>query len=196
MLDAALDLLRCGGPRAVTMTAVAAAVGAPSGSVYHRFPSRDAMLGVLWLRAIEDFQERFLVELSVRGPGEKPVDSALRAVRWSIDWVRSDPDSARLLLLYRREDLASSEWPRDLALRAGRLARRFDAAMRAFAARLRFGDAEARAWYALVDLPIAAVRRHLANGRRVPHEVDRLVDETVRALLGPAPRRRRPPDAR
>ncbi len=181
MLDAALVLLREGGPRAVTMTAVAEATGAPSGSVYHRFPSRDALVAALWMRAVEAFQERFVAELA--GGGEDAVAAALRAVRWSLDWVRANPDDARILLLYRREDLASGEWPDDLALRAARLARRFDDEVRGFAARLQGADAQARAWFALADLPTAAVRRHLANGKKVPREVDGLLEKAVRAVL-------------
>ena len=181
MLDAALVLLREGGPRAVTMTAVAEATGAPSGSVYHRFPSRDALVAALWMRTVEAFQERFVAELA--GGSEDAVDAALRAVRWSLGWVRANPDDARLLLLYRREDLASAEWPEDLARRAARLARRFDDEVRGFAARLRGADAQARAWFALADLPTAAVRRHLANGKKVPREVDGLLEQAVRAVL-------------
>lgn len=181
MLDAALVLLREGGPRAVTMTAVAEATGAPSGSVYHRFPSRDALVAALWMRTVEAFQERFVAELAEGS--DDVVDAALRAVRWSLGWVRANPDDARLLLLYRREDLASAEWPEDLARRAARLARRFDDEVRGFAARLQGVDAQARAWFALADLPTAAVRRHLANGKKIPREVDGLLEQAVRAVL-------------
>ena len=45
LLDVALDLAAAGGPEAVTMAGVAEAAGAPSGSVYHRFAGRPALLG-------------------------------------------------------------------------------------------------------------------------------------------------------
>jgi hypothetical protein len=38
--------------------------------------------------------------------------------------------------------------------------------------------------FALVDVPHAAVRRHLAAGSAPPAEVDALVREAVAALLG------------
>ena len=45
LLDAAAALLAADGPSAVTMSAVARAAGAPSGSMYHRFPTRAALCG-------------------------------------------------------------------------------------------------------------------------------------------------------
>lgn len=63
LLDAALKLAATGGPAAVTMAAVAKSAGAPSGSVYHRFPDRPALLSALWLRTLGGFQRGFLAEL-------------------------------------------------------------------------------------------------------------------------------------
>lgn len=63
LLDAAVLLAAAGGPAAVTMSAVAQTVGAPSGSVYHRFPGRPALLAEVWLRTVEDFQEGYLAAL-------------------------------------------------------------------------------------------------------------------------------------
>ncbi|WCD85969.1 hypothetical protein KPP03845_102310 [Streptomyces xanthophaeus] len=57
-----------GGPDAVTMSAVAQAVGAPSGSVYHRFAGRPALLAEVWLRTVEAFQEGYLAQ--VEAPSE------------------------------------------------------------------------------------------------------------------------------
>ena len=55
LLDAAAALLAADGPAAVTMSAVARAAGAPSGSMYHRFPTRAALCGELWIRTEERF---------------------------------------------------------------------------------------------------------------------------------------------
>ncbi|MEJ7734392.1 MAG: TetR family transcriptional regulator [Polyangiaceae bacterium] len=38
LLDAALALVAEGGPAALTLAALARAAGAPTGSIYHRFP--------------------------------------------------------------------------------------------------------------------------------------------------------------
>jgi len=40
------------GPSAVTVDSVAQRLRAPKGSFYHRFPSRDALLGELWLKTV------------------------------------------------------------------------------------------------------------------------------------------------
>jgi len=43
------------GPRAVSVAAIAQASGAPTGTLYHRFGSRDGILAAAWLRALERF---------------------------------------------------------------------------------------------------------------------------------------------
>ncbi|WP_203337680.1 TetR family transcriptional regulator [Nocardioides limicola] len=48
-MAAARDLLISGGPRAVSAQAVAAALSAPSESIYHRFASREALAAEVWL---------------------------------------------------------------------------------------------------------------------------------------------------
>ncbi|MFE3937072.1 TetR family transcriptional regulator, partial [Streptomyces goshikiensis] len=53
LLDAAVALAAAGGPAAVTMSAVAQAVGAPSGSVYHRVAGRPARHAEVWVRSVE-----------------------------------------------------------------------------------------------------------------------------------------------
>src|SRR5207237_563587 len=56
-LDAALAIAAERGPLAATVGAIAERLGAPVGSFYHRFPSRDVLLGELWLRTVLDFQQ-------------------------------------------------------------------------------------------------------------------------------------------
>src|SRR5258705_11938151 len=55
LLDAAAALLAADGPAAVTMSAVARAANAPSGSMYHRFPAPAALCGELWIRTAGRF---------------------------------------------------------------------------------------------------------------------------------------------
>jgi AcrR family transcriptional regulator len=177
-LSAALRLA-AEGPASVTVSAIARRVGAPIGSMYHRFPSRGALLAQLWLRAAESFQEGFIDALEE--------GDALGAALHTPRWVRGHPDEARLLLLHRREDLASGPWPRRIRARAEALRLALDAALRGFAVR-RGGRADAatmrRVVFALVDVPYAAVRRHLRAGESPPGLVDALITETCIALLG------------
>src|ERR1700757_466420 len=67
VLDAALRVLERGGIGALTAVAVCKELKAPSGSFYHRFASRDALLVELWLRCAERFQTALCAVLD--GPG-------------------------------------------------------------------------------------------------------------------------------
>src|SRR5690606_14827873 len=94
LLDAAAALVAEGGPGAATMTAVARAASAPSGSVYHRFPGRPALLAALWLRTVERFQQGFLAALDT----DPPAQAAPAAARHVVAWCRAHPNEARILL--------------------------------------------------------------------------------------------------
>jgi AcrR family transcriptional regulator len=56
-LDAARTLAIEHGPAAVTVGSVTQHLGAPIGSFYHRFASRDVLLAELWLTTVLAFQE-------------------------------------------------------------------------------------------------------------------------------------------
>lgn len=120
LLDAAAELLAAEGPGAVTMSAVARSTGAPSGSVYHRFPTRAALCGELWVRTEERFQEGLLEALSGDDdPQQRCVAGALRIVQW----CRDHPVEAQVLLA-GPNDLGMSEWPETVAGRRKRLQRK------------------------------------------------------------------------
>lgn len=183
ILDGALRVVAADGPAAATAVAVAAELGAPSGSIYHRFPTRDLLLARLWVRTVQRFQEAFLAALNTDAAAAG--DAAVSVPRW----CREHLDEARVLLLHRRADLVG-RWPAELDAELAALDTGLTAALTGHAERRfgRAGPAELeRVTFALVDVPYAAVRRHLAAGRPPPPEIDVLVRETVVALLGPAP---------
>ncbi|MBI5119249.1 TetR/AcrR family transcriptional regulator [Candidatus Poribacteria bacterium] len=181
-LDAALALVAEGGPEAVTVSAVAGSLGAPIGSIYHRFASRDLLLAKMWLRTVESFQAGFL-EILKSGDG-------LRASLYTPSWVRSHVNEGRLLLLYEREYLISGEWPQEVRDHAAQLSRNLDEGFRTFTRKL-FGrsarPALQRVIFALVDVPAAAVRRYLEAGEAPPRIIDELVRDTYIAILGGNP---------
>lgn len=182
ILDAALHLISDRGPGAATIGGVADLLNAPVGSIYHRFRSRDEILARLWLRTIKNFQAGFLDALA-----NADLDAAaLSAALYTVQWVRHNLDQARVLLLYRRQDLLAADWPETLASELAELNTDVEAAIRRHA-RSRFGSASKRSMtrltFALVDVPHAAVRRHLAAGTPPPSEADKLVTESVTALL-------------
>lgn len=180
LLDTALALAAALGPGAVTMSAVIESVGAPSGSLYHRFPNRPALLAALWLRTMERFQAGFL-EAAVDEDGEA---AALAAAAHTIEWSRSHSEQARVLL-YGVADFGHEEWSATARKRLASRQALVAEAVNAMATKLDLSgsDGRERTTLATVDLPLALVRRHLTAGEAVPAEAERLVEPAVRALL-------------
>lgn len=177
ILDAALRLVADNGPAAATMDGIGALLGAPSGSLYHRFRSRGLLLARLWIRTVKRFQPGFLDALA----GDDLDAAALHVVRWARDHV----DGARVLLLFRCEDLAA-RWPEELGEELPTLNADV-AALRAYGRR-RYGQDDAtavqRVTFALVDVPYAAARRFFLAGTPPPALLDDLVVAACRGVLG------------
>jgi AcrR family transcriptional regulator len=180
LLDIAVALSAGAGPQAVTMAAVIEAAGAPSGSLYHRFPNRPALQAALWLRTLERFQAGFLEAAA----GEGGPAAALGAAAHTVAWSGAHPAEARILL-YGAADFDYESWA--ASERARLLARQADvaAAVDALAGKLGLGDGDGRERVVLatVDVPMALVRRHLSAGESVPEGAERLIEPAVRALL-------------
>ncbi|MFC5185084.1 TetR family transcriptional regulator [Actinomadura harenae] len=201
LLDAAVDLAFEAGPAGVTVAAVARAAGAPSGSVYHRFPSAAALLAAVWLRALERFQDGF-VAAATSGPADR---AALDAARHVVSWSRAHPREA-LVLQYGPRDFGQAEWPDADKDRLARGNRRVREALDALATRLAALPAAhptghpappagrhglppdpGRVVLAVVDVPQSVVARHLREGTPIPASADDLVAETAAVLLGIRP---------
>lgn len=193
LLDAALRLAAAGGPAHVTMSAVAADAGAPSGSVYHRFPGRPALLAELWLRTAESFQDGYLAALDLGpnlgpNPGENPdpVAAARSAARHVVAWCRAHPAEAAVLR-YGADDFGRADWSAQHRGRADEGDRRVRDAVTALAAALGAStpqDVE-RVALAVVELPYAVVRRHLRGAAGLPAHAEALAEESAVALLTP-----------
>jgi len=171
LLDAAAGLIAAGGPAGVSMASVAKAAGAPSGSLYHRFPSRGALLGGLWLRTVTRFQAGFVAALAAQDPHAACAAAARHVVRWS----RRHPGEAGLLLR-GPEDFGPAEWPEETRARVAAARRDLEAALKRVE-----GDLD-RVVLVTVDIPYAVVRRHLRRGP-VPRSAESLVADAVGALL-------------
>jgi AcrR family transcriptional regulator len=177
-LVAAGGLIAERGPQAVTVDSVAERIGAPKGSFYYRFASRDALLGELWLKTVLAYQEGFVVAIEA-GDG-------LRAALHTPAWARQNLDDARLLMLYSRHDFVQGDWPEALRKGVADQAERFEGCLRAFARSAfgRGGRAEMRrATFVLAEVPVAAVKPHLQRGERPPPLVDELISRTYRAVV-------------
>ncbi len=180
ILDAVLQVLKGRRPDEVSIAAVGEVLEASSGSIYHRFESRDALVALAWLRA----GESFAAELARALQAADPLEGARAAVRYQLEWARRRPVEAGLYLLHGRSDLIKTAWPPDLARRAERLANDTTDVLRRFAIRVP-GASHARVRFALLDVPHAAIRRAAATGSALDAEAQILVEETLAGLLGP-----------
>jgi AcrR family transcriptional regulator len=177
-LAAARALASERGPAAVTVDSVTQRLGAPKGSFYHRFASRDALLGQLWLKTVLAYQEGFVTAVEA--------GNGLAAALHTPAWARLHPDDARLLLLYSRHDFVQGDWPADLKRGVRDQAQRFESCLASFA-RDAFGRAGSaqlrRAVFVLAEVPIAAVKGHLERREPPPALVDELITRTYHAIV-------------
>jgi AcrR family transcriptional regulator len=184
ILDAARALVLADGPRAASVAAISQASGAPVGTLYHRFGNRDGVLAAAWFRALERFQARALAADAAHP--DDPVEAGVALAAASLTFAAEQPDDARLLLVVRRDDLldgAPEQWR--ARLDAG------NAPLQAAVVRIAralHGRADARALdrvtRAVVDLPTAAVRRHVrGGGAPLPAWLAADVADAARTLL-------------
>lgn len=176
LLDAALALAYESGPAGVSMAGAARRAGAPSGSLYHRFPDRAALLGELWLRTILRFHDGYIGTLTI----PDPYQAAAAAARYVVEWSSSRPSEASVLL-HPRAAYEPAGWPPELARRADEADGRLHAAIAGLISRL--GIEPDRAIAALVDLPYAVVRRHIEEGLRLGPDAAALVERCAIKLI-------------
>lgn len=183
IVEATARLAARDGPSRATMTSIAAELKAPTGSIYHRFASRDILLGEVWLRAAQAFQDGHVALLG----GALPRAAGLAAALYVADRVRRAPAEGRILLLHRREDFLIGDWPVEMGARAAELRRSGEVALQQFALDLcgRADDSTLDGLrYAVVGAPLAAVLPHLRANVAPPASVDALISATYGAVLG------------
>jgi AcrR family transcriptional regulator len=193
MLDAARDLLLEEGSRSATMDAIADASGAPIGSLYHRFGSRDELITRLWMRAVYRSQASFVAALEL----EDAKEAALAAALSIFDFCKEHPADAQLLVTFRREDLIRAAPSDALTEELEELNRPVGSAVVQLARRLygrRTRPALDRTLLAVFDLPYGAVRRYLITGKGLPpglrtdltRAVAAVIDEPLKGAKGSA----------
>jgi len=178
LLDAGVRLFVDGGARAVTMAAVAREAGAPSGSVYHRFPDRSALLHALWRRAVQAFDEPYREQL---GEDPTPHHAAEMAV-WVVEWCQENQAAANVLHAGKTAfspeqwsvvdvaDTEAYETARDLVI-AARVKQVAKAA----------GRRPDEVAFAMLEMPIAVVRRSLPGP--VPADASDLVRRLASLMI-------------
>ncbi|MBI5090403.1 MAG: TetR/AcrR family transcriptional regulator [Actinobacteria bacterium] len=183
ILDAALAVVAESGVGALTMTAVARRLGAPSGSLYHRFSSRAELAGRLWLRTQDRFHEVFAAGLE----HPDPLTAARHAARNVVEFSHDQRLDAMLAMRYRADDLLRAQWPDDVMVLYRRQRRRMSSTITSLQRAFGLDDRESlrRITFAVIDVPYSAVRAAIVSVRLPDALVKQLIDEAVVALLEP-----------
>ena len=74
-----------GGPGAVTVRRVAAAAGAPIGSVYHRFATLELLVATAWVDAVRAFQVGYLAALALDDVDDAARSAAVHVPLWAAE---------------------------------------------------------------------------------------------------------------
>lgn len=106
LLDAAARAYHERG-RAVTIADVGRAAGAPTGSIYHRFGSREELLATLWLRSIRRFHDGFGQACALPDARE----AVAAAARHIPAYCRQHPQDAFAMTLFRQPYLMTEGPP-------------------------------------------------------------------------------------
>ena len=161
ILDATAAEIVESGLDGASVARVAKRLGAPSGSVYHRYPSRKHLLGALWVRTLGRYHDA--LERATDQPTAP--DLAQKAVAGLFEWIGNSPTDSTLLTKFRTEDLVDNDWPTDVRVSvAAENQRLADITNRVAAAR---SINPLDAIMALVDFPTAAARRAEVFGNEV-----------------------------
>ena len=182
ILDAARELVLDGGPRAAGAKPIAAASGAPVGSIYYRFGSRDGVLAALWVRTVLRFQAAWKAPLAIADGLDDPVETGAAMAAAAVAFARTDPEDVRLLLAVRPRDLLdahSDELAEGLAEANADAREALLDLTRAVTGRVSRASVESVA-LAVVDLPHGALRRH--DGRP-PKGLEEEIGNAARLLL-------------
>lgn len=168
--------------RETTIADVATELGAPVGSIYHRFASRDDLLGSLWLREIRRFHEGFLAAAELADADEAIMACAVHLPRY----CRRHPDRAVAMTLYRQPDLVTRVSSTELADEVAHVNDTAGAAVDGLAAR-RF-DRVTRTRSELVlaacqEIPYGLVRSRIGARAPIPRWIDRAVEAAAREVL-------------
>jgi AcrR family transcriptional regulator len=158
-----------------TLADIREATGLSTGSLYHRFGSREGLMAEAWLATVSAFQQRFVAALS-REDDSAGVEAALETPRF----CRREPDLSLVLVCCRPSEFLTGEVQAELRACVANVNKEASSAIARFAKRIDRPLLACR--LALVALPLGAVRLFLPK-QRVPVEVDDYIRKAVAAML-------------
>jgi AcrR family transcriptional regulator len=166
IIDAAIELVAHCGVAAVSIAAIASKAGAPTGSVYHRFESRGAILARAWLRVKADFREDVACHWAE--------GNTWAAVAGFLQWCRAKPVYAKFLL--QCEDCPVFSDPLSAELNAALEVEQdaLDLCFKQCLAHMRHADGETEAIlrFTLFSSPIAMIKPYLLQDLSIPARID------------------------
>lgn len=170
IIDASIEVVAHCGVAAVSIAAIAGKVGAPTGSVYHRFESRGAILARAWLRVKADFRKSVACHW-LEG-------KTWPAVAAFLQWCRDKPLYAKFLL--QCEDYPVFSEPLSAELNAALEAEQdaLDLCFRQCIAHMQRGrievddETEAVLRFTLFSSPIAMIKPYLLQDQNIPARID------------------------
>ncbi len=178
VLDAARDAVREHW-RDTTVNHVADRLGAPMGSIYYRFPSRDALFGSLWARSIQRFHAGLVAAATI----ENPRESMAAMARHIPQFCRANPGEAKAMTLYRLPDLLDKV-PPEQRVELAAINSDVDQALRRVAAR-RYGRLTERrhllARVATRQCPYGLIRPLI--GGEIPRQFDAICVAAAEGIL-------------
>ncbi len=179
LLNAAMRVAARAGPARASVAAIAKEAGVPVGSVYHRAPSRSALLADCWLEAAERFSRLFSERLGSAQSLAEAAEVALVTPRYA----RENHAAAVLLLASRREDFLE-EAPPEAREKAAALTASLQKSIAEAAKRLLPADPKGRErmTVALIGVPYGAVRVFLPQATP-PVEIDAVIGAAAKAAL-------------
>ncbi|HWK86372.1 MAG TPA: TetR/AcrR family transcriptional regulator [Xanthobacteraceae bacterium] len=165
------------GPAQTTLALIAKEAGAPVGSVYHRYPSKGALLAEAWIESAAAFGLRFRAVLAQA----KTLEDALQAALVTPQFARDNHAGGVILFTHRRDDFLDDA-PEESRNRAAQQTSEVLQSIADAAKRLLSTDPRGRdkLTLALIGLPYGAVRMFLPHVVP-PKEIDGLIRASSRA---------------
>ena len=182
ILDAACQAIGMWG-RDATIQQISTLSGIPTGSIYHRFSSREELFISLWLRSIH----RLHISLTQAAGSTPDPHGALLAVALDmVNYCRAHPDEAYSMTLYRQQNLLAV-CPDHLRREIRDLNQGITATIESLAQQ-RFPSGTSRVlpanelvYVAVVQLPYGLIRPYVGQG--VPNWLNEVVASCVDATL-------------
>ena len=177
-LESAIHIAAQCGMDAVSMASIASNAGAPIGSLYHRFNSRNAVLARAWLKVRADFRGAVTAHWSS--------GDTWRAVEALLDWCRANPDYARFVL--QSDDVPDfGDVSVDLRAELEADQAQLDAAFaRCLQTLPPLDNPEHVLRFILIGAPVAIVKPFLAHGLAIPPSINAVLrssHDAIRATL-------------